>query len=527
LVTAITEKAKSDAATSLEVINLMYPGDWSNKDGVLYKGTIKINDNTEIVDKISKLTDDSVTIFLNDTRIATTILVDGKRGIGTKADDHVINTVLYKGETYRGDANVLGVNYHTNYIPIKDADGTIIGMFYLGASKQFADELEQGFIIKFIGTILVSLFFFSLIGWYLGCKLAKPIGAMAQMAGQIAKGNLNVKEIAITSKDEIGELSQGINTMLHSLKILIGKIFSSSDNVAVSSSALTASAQQSAEAANQVAGSICQIAAGSDKQTMAVNNILAVVKEISVDITQIASVSKEIKSNAIDAAKSTEQGHSAIDRTVEQMRNIDEGADTVVKTIEKLAAGSKEIGEIVTLISSIAGQTNLLALNAAIEAASAGEAGRGFAVVAEEVRRLAEQSEQAAQKIAERIQRNEADVIQAITATRSSNECVKAGSEVVKTAGEVFKSIADTVEHLSLRIKDVTQSIDHIAQGSRELFASVQHIDKLSRENTSETQNVSAAMEEQSASMQEIAASSRALVQISTELKTMVAEFKL
>lgn len=527
LSTAINEKAKSDAATSLAMIDVMYPGPWTSKDGVLYKGNIKMNDNTEIVDKIAKLTEDTVTIFLNDTRISTTIVMNGKRATGTKAADNVIDTVLHKGQIYQGEANVLGVNYHANYIPIQDADGKRIGMFYLGVSKHFADELEQGFIVKFIGTILGSLILFSLIGWYLGRKLAKPIGEMARMVGQIDKGNLNVSEVAVTSKDEIGELAQGLNIMSRSLKKLIVNIASSSATVAASSEELTASAHQSADAANQVAGSICQIAEGSDKQAVAVKDMSAIVEEISTGIEQIANTSKEITDNAVDASQSTEQGHRAIDKAIEQMKNIGEGADAVEKTIEKLAQGSKEISEIVTLISSIAGQTNLLALNAAIEAARAGEVGRGFAVVADEVRKLAEQSDQAAQKITGLIGQNETDMDQAITATHSSNECVKEGIEVVEMAGETFKAIADTVERLSLQVKDVTQAIDQIAKGSRQLVSAVEHIDTVSRENAFEAQNVSAATEEQSASMQEIASSSQALARIATELQAMVAEFKV
>lgn len=527
LSTAIIEKAKSDAATSLAVIDVMYPGPWTIRDGILYKGNTKMNDNTEIVDKIAKLTEDTVTIFLNDTRISTTIVRDGKRAVGTKAADNVIDEVLNKGQIYRGAANVLGVNYHANYLPIKDVNGKIIGMFYLGVSKQFADELEQGFIIKFIGTILISVLLFSLVGWYLGRKLSRPIGEMSNMIGQVAEGNLGVNEIAITSKDEIGQLGQGLNTMLRNLRKLVVHISNSASTIAASSEELTASAQQSADAATQVAGSITEIAAGSDQQAVAVNTMSATVEAMSAGIEQIAATSKEIAEIAVDTSQSTENGRQAIDKVVEQMKSIGSGANEVQETISKLAQGSREIGEIVTLISSIASQTNLLALNAAIEAARAGEVGRGFAVVAEEVRKLAEESNQAAQRISSLIQMNEANMNQAITATQTSNEGVKAGIELVGSAGATFNVIAGAVRRLSLQIKDVSQSIEQIANGSQELVSSVCNIEKISKDNATETQSVSAATEEQSASMQEIAASSQALAQIAEELQSAVANFKI
>lgn len=232
LATAANEKAKSDSETSLAVIDLTYPGPWSIKDGILYKGTAKISGNDEIVDKIGKLTENTVTVFLNDTRVATNIIADGQRATGTKAPDNIVDTVLKAGQAYSGEVNILGVNYHAHYVPIKDSEGKIIGMFYIGISKQFADELEQGFIIKFVEAILLCLVVFSIGGWYISRKIIKPIIEMDKMVSQIAQGNLNATEIGYTSQDEIGNLGRGLNSMLSHLKGLIVQITGSAKHVA-------------------------------------------------------------------------------------------------------------------------------------------------------------------------------------------------------------------------------------------------------------------------------------------------------
>jgi len=387
---------------------------------------------------------------------------------------------------------------------------------------------EVGTLTKLLlGAAAAGIFLGAIFVVYVSKKFAQPIIGLRDEALMLAGGDLRLRTRDISSRDEIGQLGEAFVEMADKLRDLVVKVQSRAETVAASSQQLTASAQQSADVANQVAGSITQIAQGSDRQAVAVEEMSVVVEEISAGIGQIATTGKQIKEIAADTLDSTEQGRGAIDKAMQQMRDIGEGSAAVQKTISELAAGSREIGEIVTLISSIAGQTNLLALNAAIEAARAGEAGRGFAVVAEEVRKLAEESDQAAQKIAGLIRKNETDMNHAITVTKTSGEGVKIGIEVVELAGDTFKTIADAVERLSAEIQEVTQTIDQIAAGSQNLVASVQNIDAVSRENAAEAQGISAATEEQSASMQEIASSSHSLAQTSAELQAAVANFKV
>lgn len=156
---AITEKTKSDLATALEIADYMYPGAWHMLDGKLYKGNTLINNNVELVDRISRLTDDTVTIFLGNTRVATNIMRDGSRATGTTAADYVSETVLNGGKIYLGEAEVVGIKYQTGYAPIRDDSEEIIGMFYIGVSKKLADQLKQSFIAVAILSARIALLF--------------------------------------------------------------------------------------------------------------------------------------------------------------------------------------------------------------------------------------------------------------------------------------------------------------------------------------------------------------------------------
>ncbi|MDF2568664.1 MAG: methyl-accepting chemotaxis sensory transducer with Cache sensor [Sporomusa sp.] len=357
-------------------------------------------------------------------------------------------------------------------------------------------------------------------------RIAKPIQLLRDECMLLAQGDLSEREVKIHAADEIGQLSKGFSVMQANLRNLVIQVQSQAEQVAASSEELTASAQQSAEAANQVAGSVSEIAQGIEKQAASATHISAVTEQISGSMEQVSGMASQVTEIAQDTSREAEQGRHAVEQAVVQMKQIGLGSEAVQTAITELVSGSKEIGEIVHLISNIAGQTNLLALNAAIEAARAGERGRGFAVVAEEVRKLAEESDQAAQQIGALIQKNIRNMDKTVAVSKAGDEGVKAGIMVVNSAGETFERIVGAIMQLSEQIKTISVSINDMAAGSRTMLTAIREIDKVSKDNAAETQTVSAATEEQSASMQEIASSSQSLAVLASDLQAAVEKFK-
>lgn len=393
----------------------------------------------------------------------------------------------------------------------------------LAESAQASGEAKSTSVAVSIITAILSV----LIGVFTARRITKPIKIMVAVCQELAAGDFRDKPRRVMSKDEVGQLGDAIVNVRSSLRGLMKQINESAEQVAASSEELTASADQSAQAADQVAGSIMGVAKGAEEQLAAVDETSAVVEQISASIQQVAANATEVAGQSSQAATKAQEGNKSVEKAVSQMSQIEQTVTTSAEVVAKLGERSKEIGQIVDAISGIAGQTNLLALNAAIEAARAGEQGRGFAVVAEEVRKLAEQSQEAAKQIATLINEIQADTDKAVVAMNDGTREVKLGAEVVNASGQAFREIVDLVTQVSDQVKEMSAAMEQMAIGSQQIVGSVKKIDGLSKNASQEAQTVSAATEEQSASMEEITSSSQALANLAMELRQAVANFQV
>ncbi len=391
--------------------------------------------------------------------------------------------------------------------------------------KQAVDNAQRAEMTAIVAAVLAALLGI-LIGFFAARSIARPVNQLAAVAQKVAGGDLT-EQVTVDRKDEIGQLATAFNTMIVHLKDLIRQINANAEQVAASSEELTASSEQSAQAANQIAASITQVANGATEQLAAANETSAVVEQMSAGIQQVAANTNHVAEQSAKAAEKAKEGGKAAEKAVSQMTHIEETVNTSAAVVAKLGERSKVIGQIVDTISGIAGQTNLLALNAAIEAARAGEQGRGFAVVAEEVRKLAEQSQEAAKKIADLIGEIQGDTDKAVVAMNDGTREVKTGAEVVNAAGEAFQEIVALVSQVSSQVREISAASQQMAGGSQQIVSAVRKIDTLSKASAGEAQGVSAATEEQLASREEIASSSQSLAKLAQDLQAAVAKFRV
>lgn len=219
------EKLKADMAMGYAMISDQYPGDWTLRDGKLFKGEVQLNDNFAVIDRIAKLSNDTVTIFQGDTRIATTVKnASGARAVGTKAAANVVETVMRKGQSYTGKANVVGTWYQTAYEPIRDSRGDIIGMFYVGVPDTRYNQVVSDIVLKvsiFGASSLVIVF---ILGFLVVRTITGPIqriarglaeGAdkIASSSSQVASASRSMAEGAADQAASVEETSASIEEM--------------------------------------------------------------------------------------------------------------------------------------------------------------------------------------------------------------------------------------------------------------------------------------------------------------------------
>ena len=377
-------------------------------------------------------------------------------------------------------------------------------------------------IISLIAVLITVIISFLLIR-----HISIPVKKVSDTLRRVSEGDLKVDTLNIRSKDEIGVLVTSLNKMVTNMSAILIKVSDVSSQVAASSEELTASAEQCTRANEQIAEATLKNASGAEEQLNSINNTTDTIIKISDNIQEIAENSKVMFTLSDKAYSASEHGIIIVNNVVEQMNDITATVSESENVIRKLGEHSKEIGNIIAIITGITDQTNLLALNAAIEAARAGEQGKGFAVVADEIRTLAEQSKASASKIARFVKEIQSETDNAVTTINIGNQKVKDGLAQTQQVSETFQEIKADVTNVNQKVKDVMSSIELVSIQSHEIVTNSETIRKAAEEGAILSQENSAANEEQVATMEEITSSAQSLADLAGELQTSISIFKI
>lgn len=489
--------------------------------GILIFGRLLNNDTLSEIK--STLRDDIALLTSNGTFLETS------HNISRNSLAAYLSSPHFSGTMNSFTTSMTGAVQHAKMTTaIKDFTNTPIGVLSIIQKEPTSTAVQNKLIevnIMIAVIMIVILMFMTFIVYR---KVIIPIRQLMSVSENVAKGNLTeeVGQHITHRKDELGKLGNAMNVMVSNFRSLTKQVAETIEHLAAASQELLASSAETTQANHHIVSEIQAVASGIKTQLHGSMESEQVMDEMAKGIDQITAKVSVVSADSLQSTREAEQGNQAVQQAVQQMGKIDVSFKESVVTVTQLTERTKEIGQMASLITTIAEQTNMLALNAAIEAARAGDHGKGFAIVAEEVRKLAEQTATSAKQVSDLIQVIHQESTSSVEAINKVNLEVQAGLEQMNVVGKTFDHILSAALHVAHETANVSAVTDQIAASTKKVSASVEEMANVAKNSAVNSENVVISSQEQLAAMKEITSFSESLTHKAEELKELISYFK-
>lgn len=420
------------------------------------------------------------------------------------------------------NARFNNINYLAFYYKIESMKYVLIGLIPISSLNASSNAILLLTIIMIIVAVILAFG----IGIYMAMGMSRTITRIINAAERAASGDLTVNLVS-RRQDELGKLTKSINSMISNVRRLIEQISDTTIKVTQSANLVSENSHQVAAVSQEISRAIQEISQGATAQASDAEQGVTKISSLAEKINTVTVNAKSIDMLTKDTMDMTQKGLMSIDDLDKKANETTRISREILSDIKALDSHSKSIGKILKVITGIADQTNMLSLNATIEAARAGEMGKGFAVVAGEVRKLAEQSMNAAKEISSIVKSTQDQTAKAVEKAISTEEILKSQNEAVEKTVTAFNRIKASMEDLAGQVVQIMSGVVEMEDNKEQAINSIQNISAVSEETAASSQEVTASTQEQLSCIEELANFATELGQSSQELEESISRFTI